>query len=100
MSQREKDNQIQKKDFFNSKQATPRTRTGSHRKKKEVIVKHQYEDDYKDLIASNSNNVVIEKKSKFKHYSSDTHDFKTKWKTEICHYWEVNGTCKYGDNVS
>ena len=34
-----------------------------------------------------------------KRMSEDTNDFKTKWKTEICHYWEVNGFCKYGDNV-
>ena len=34
-----------------------------------------------------------------KRMSGDTNDFKTKWKTEICHHWEVNGFCKYGDNV-
>ena len=32
--------------------------------------------------------------------SGDTYDFKTKWKTEICHYWEMNGFCKYGDNCA
>ena len=32
--------------------------------------------------------------------SGDTYDFKTKWKTEICHYWEMNGYCKYGDNCA
>lgn len=101
MSQGEKDNQISQKLFFNSKAATPhQTRTGSSRKEKKVIVKHQYEDEYKDLIPQNSNDNIIDKKLKAKNCSGDTYDFKVKWKTEICHYWEVNGICKYGDNVS
>lgn len=32
--------------------------------------------------------------------SGNTIDFKTKWKTEICHFWEMNGYCPYGGNVS
>ena len=27
-------------------------------------------------------------------------NFKTKWKTEICRYWEMYGECKYGDNCA
>ena len=27
-------------------------------------------------------------------------NFKTKWKTEICHYWEMYGECKYGNNCA
>ncbi len=27
-------------------------------------------------------------------------DFKAKYKTELCKFWEINKTCKYGDNVS
>ena len=30
----------------------------------------------------------------------DYNNFKTKWKTEICHYWEMYGECKYGDNCA
>ena len=30
----------------------------------------------------------------------DYNSFKTKWKTEICHYWEMYGECKYGDNCA
>ena len=30
----------------------------------------------------------------------DFNNFKTKWKTEICHYWEMYGECKYGDNCA
>lgn len=26
--------------------------------------------------------------------------FKVKYKTEICHYWELNGWCKFGEQVS
>lgn len=31
--------------------------------------------------------------------SGNTYDFKTKWKTEICHFWEMNGYCQFGENV-
>ena len=27
-------------------------------------------------------------------------DFRAKYKTEICHYWEMYGTCKYGDSCA
>ena len=38
-------------------------------------------------------------------YSNQQHktksdDFKTKYKTELCKYYEINGTYKFGDNVS
>lgn len=26
-------------------------------------------------------------------------DFKTKFKTELCKFWELNGECKFGENV-
>lgn len=29
-----------------------------------------------------------------------TNYHKTKWKTELCHYWEMYGDCKYGNNCS
>ena len=32
-------------------------------------------------------------------YRPKADDFKTKYKTELCKYFEINGTCKYGDNV-
>ena len=27
-------------------------------------------------------------------------NFQTKWKTEICRYWEIYGYCKYGENCA
>ena len=33
-------------------------------------------------------------------YKTKADDFKTKYKTELCKYYEINGTCKFGDNVS
>jgi hypothetical protein len=31
--------------------------------------------------------------------SSKQNDFRVKYKTEICKYWEVNKECKFGDSV-
>ena len=33
-------------------------------------------------------------------YSEDKKDFPLKWKTEICHYWEMYGFCKFGDSCA
>ena len=72
------------------------------------------EDDYSKLCCSESedeeeisdnndlekiNNAKSEKSSHGKK-SGDTMDFKTKWKTEKCHYWEMYGECKFGDNCA
>ena len=32
--------------------------------------------------------------------SIETLDFKTKWKTEKCRYWEMDGECKFGENCA
>ena len=34
------------------------------------------------------------------HFKSKADDFKIKYKTELCKYFEINGYCKFGDNVS
>ena len=68
--------------------------------------KNEYEEDEYSELAGNKNYIKnINKNPKIKYsnkirYSEDRNDFKKKWKTEICHYWEMNGYCQYGDNCS
>ena len=60
------------------------------------------EDDYSGLAGNNYYNKNYKYqnwKNKYKH-SEDKNDFKSKWKTEICHYWEMYGFCKYGDSCA
>lgn len=40
----------------------------------------------------NNNNTVCNNKT--------TSEFKTKYKTEICKFWQLNNSCRFGDNVS
>ena len=63
-----------------------------------------YEDEYQELIIqpiyadiSNGSNIYyfIEQER-----IDDYNNFKLKWKTEICRYWEMYGECKYGDNCA
>ena len=62
-----------------------------------------YEDEYNGLIyyprypdiGSNSIYFYNEKEK-----SNEFNNFKTKWKTEICRYWEMYGECKFGDNCA
>ena len=73
-------------------------------KKEKEIEKEVLEDEYEGLVVKNIE-IEIDKKSdnninKNKKKSGDTKDFRTKWKTEICHYWEMNNYCKYGDNCA
>ena len=50
----------------------------------------------KDNVNSNASNHNGNKKNFYRN-SEDHNDFKTKWKTELCHYWEMYGSCKYGN---
>jgi hypothetical protein len=60
-----------------------------------------YEDEYQGLMRYPRNpdwdNVYyyVEKDK-----SEEYNNFKTKWKTEICRYWEIYGECKYGDSCA
>ena len=69
---------------------------------KKIKRKKSEEDDYSQLAGGknytkNNNSSTWIKKLR---YSEDRNDFHTKWKTEICHYWEMYGFCKYGDSCA
>ena len=70
--------------------------------KKYLEIEELIEDEYSGLSYNKNIEIEIDKKSekKKKKKSGDTKDFRTKWKTEICHYWEMNNYCKYGDNCA
>ena len=47
-----------------------------------------------DLTMNNLSKLFVKKKT------GDTIDFKTKWKTEKCHNWEMHGVCKFAENCA
>jgi len=55
-------------------------------------------DEYQELSYLNATNcdTTVNNKNvkKFSEY-----DYRKKYKTEKCKYWEINSTCKYGENV-
>ena len=68
-------------------------------------IKNKYEDDYSEdeysgLASKNIPRNENNKPKKFIRLSEDYNDFRTKWKTEMCHYWEMYGTCKYGNSCA
>ena len=70
-------------------------------KEKEIL--DDEEDDYSGLAGNNcyyNKNYKYQKWKKNYRYSEDRNDFKVKWKTEMCHYWEMNGCCKFGDSCA
>ena len=76
--------------------------TTPSQKKIELEHEEDYsEDDYSVLASKNYNKkekINPVKKNNNLRYSED--DFKTKWKTEMCHYWEMYGKCKYGNTCA
>ena len=60
------------------------------------------EDDYSGLaFKSSSKKESTTKKKKNYRFSEDySNNYKAKWKTEMCHYWEMYGTCKFGDSCA
>ena len=71
-----------------------------------------YENDYNQINNNNNNqinNINIKNKfsqqNKYKSkkqgpFKSTASDFKIKYKTELCKYYEINGYCKYGDKCA
>ena len=68
-----------------------------------------YENDYSTI--NNNNNQINNNKNKFSQqnkyknkkqgpFKSTASDFKIKYKTELCKYFEINGYCKYGDKCA
>ena len=83
--------------IYNSKRKSQNSKPPLYRKTNEKK-KVNDDEDYSGLAYKPPKG---NKRNSFpKRMSGDTNDFRTKWKTEICHYWEVNGFCKYGDSVS
>ena len=54
----------------------------------------------KDNISEYPNKFCLYKKNKKQDYKTNASDFKIKYKTELCKYYEINGYCKYGDNCA
>ena len=46
----------------------------------------------------NDDDCISFSSSSTSHKNSD--DYKTKYKTEVCRFWEINQTCKFGENVN
>ena len=57
-------------------------------------IENKLEDEYQGLMYYPGNNDIENI------YKDDYNNFKTKWKTEICRYWEIYGDCKFGDNCA
>jgi len=62
-----------------------------------------YEDEYQGLtytpIYQDMSNTSIYYYIEWEK-NDDFNNFKSKWKTEICRYWEMYGECKYGENCA
>ena len=62
----------------------------------------EYEDEYQGLMYYSKNNDI----DNFYYYmekdnnNNYKNNFQTKWKTEICRYWDIYGQCKFGDNCA
>lgn len=68
---------------------------------KERQTKNDMDINAKNLTKEkNKNGHECEKNEKKNKYTFDSLSEVKKFKTELCHSWELTGTCKYGLNVS
>ena len=95
------------KEIFYPKQRTKfqkeKKRQAKIEETKEKEIFDDEEDDYSGLAGNDCHykkNYKYQKWKKSIKYSEDRNDFKVKWKTEMCHYWEMNGCCKFGDSCA
>ena len=99
-----------KKNYFNSSSKTYQIEEKEISSPKKIIYNPKMkespenEDEYQGLIyqvpisnpINSENNYYYNEKEKV----DDFNNFKTKWKTEMCRYWEMYGQCKYGNNCA
>jgi hypothetical protein len=76
----------------NTKKTNENINTTNSRK---ISESYESYDDAKSVSSLKTNSSVKYKTPK----KTRTSDFKTKYKTEICKYWEIEKTCRFGDNV-
>ena len=96
-----------KKKTYNThyKETTPPKKENEKEKEKKFEKQDEketdsfYENEYSGLVynpnVSNNYEYHLSKKQDYM-----TKNYRTKWKTEICHYWEMYGQCKYGENCA
>lgn len=77
-----------------------------------VTIKNDYKNIYRENeyldISNNKFKYLNENRNKNNYLNNisnskktgDISDFKTKWKTEKCHNWEMDGECKFGENCA
>ena len=98
-----------KKNYFNSSSKNYQIEDKEITSPKKIIYNQklkenpEYEEEYKGLMCQypiphfkNMDNIYNKEKEKLEEYNN----FKTKWKTELCHNWEMYGECKYGNNCA
>ena len=99
-----------KKNYFNSsakKYQFDEKEISSPKKiiyKPKIIESPDQEDEYKNLIYQapvyNSNNLENVNYYNEKRNRDELNNYRIKWKTEMCKYWEMYGKCKYGNNCA
>jgi hypothetical protein len=62
------------------------------------ITYRKYSKDSEDSTSNEDKEEIFQNKKTT--YKSNSNDFKIKYKTELCKYYEINGYCKYGDNCA
>ena len=86
----------------NKSQKRPKSKRSHYKKEKENI---NNEEEYNNLSYKNRPNLKYSNQQLLKNPinkkgENEYNDFKNKFKTEICHFWEMNGYCKFGENCA
>jgi len=80
----------------------PKSHNKKTEKKNSEITDDNSEDDYSGLAfkSSTKKEQTTKKRTSYRFSEDYSKNYKAKWKTEMCHYWEMYGTCKFGDSCA
>ena len=80
----------------------PKSHNKKAEKKNSEITDDNSEDDYSGLAfkSSTKKEQTTKKRTSYCFSEDYSKNYKAKWKTEMCHYWEMYGTCKFGDSCA
>ena len=95
-----KNNKKYKNEGYYNPEEFPKNKFNSKFNRFNYINSRKCSKDSSNLSTSNEENTSSPVKYNKNCYKGNASDFKIKYKTELCKFFEINGNCKYGDHCA
>ena len=95
-----KNNKKYKNEGYYNPEEFPKNKFNSKFNRFNYINSRKCSKDSSNISTSNEENTPSPVKYNKNCYKGNASDFKIKYKTELCKFFEINGNCKYGDHCA